>query len=191
MGYDSILYLAYSQLSVWQLYNNSPFFRENNYKPEIFLQNNVNLTLFWGWNLQLFNLGVIHESNGRGGYLERTWDRLYVETVFSSGGWSIAIRPWFILNNSSVKKYNPDIGNLGHGRIVIAYKFDCDHVISLVSHNFESGFKRGSVQLTYSFPLFQKIKGYVQCFRGYKQTLIEYNHKVNSVGVGIALSDWL
>lgn len=192
LGYKNVLYLAYTQQSFWQAYNDSPFFRANNYKPEIFLENDVNLPFFCGWNLQLLNIGAIHQSNGRGGELERSWNRFYLETVFSKDCWLVAIRPWFVLKESSIKKYNPNIERyLGHGRIVIAYKFG-EQVVSLVTHNnLESRFHRGSVQINYSFPLVKKIKGYLQVFSGYRQNLVEYNHRTKSIGVGICLSDWL
>lgn len=191
-NYSNVLYLAYTQRSAWQAYNKSAFFRANNYKPEIMLENNVDLPLLADWNLQLFNVGAVHESNGRGGNLERSWNRIYMEAVFSRGGWSVAVRPWLVLHQNSIKKNNPNIERyLGHGRVVIAYKHG-EQVVSMVTHNnIESGFRRGSVQLSYSFPLVQKIKGYVQAFTGYNQNLIEYNHRVNSVGAGICISDWL
>jgi outer membrane phospholipase A len=50
-GLPSSLYLAYTQSSFWQSYGNSPFFRETNYEPELFLANNFNYALAAGWHI--------------------------------------------------------------------------------------------------------------------------------------------
>lgn len=191
-GYSNVLYLAYTQQSFWQAYNSSPFFRANNYQPEIFVENNVDLLLPYCWSFQLFNVGVMHQSNGRGGPLERTWNRVYVEATFSKDDWLISFKPWFILQDNAYRKHNPDMGKyLGYGRTLIAYKFG-SQVFSVVVQNYvETGFRKGSIQLNYSFPLIYKIKGYVQFFSGYGQNLITYDRKTSAVGVGVSLSDWL
>jgi len=65
-------------------------------------------------------------------------------------------------------------------------------VFSIQAYNvIESQARRPSVELAWSFPITPYIKGYVQLFSGYGQSLIEYNHHTNSAGVGIALSDWV
>jgi phospholipase A1 len=190
-GFHNALYIAYTQRSFWQTYVKSPYFRANNYQPEIFLQNNVEMPLSFGWYFQLFNVGALHQSNGRGGPLERSWNRIYVEGIFSKDNWLLSLRPWFILEESEKKNRSTIQHYIGHGRILIAYKFD-DQVISATFYNnIESGFKRGTVQVNYSFPLIKKIKGYVQFFNGYGQSLIEYNHRTTAFGVGLSFSDWL
>ena len=80
---------------------------------------------------------------------------------------------------------------LGYGELNVVYKFH-DHDFSLQARNvLESGGKRYGVTGSWSFPLLPYIKGYVQGFSGYGQSLIEYNHRTNSIGVGIALNDWV
>jgi phospholipase A1 len=49
---------------------------------------------------------------------------------------------------------------------------------------------RGSVNLGWSFPLTRKMKGYVQYFNGYGESLIDYNRYQERFGIGIKLSDW-
>jgi phospholipase A1 len=60
-------------------------------------------------------------------------------------------------------------------------------------NNLESGFDKGAVELSWSFPLWDYpfLKGYVQYFYGYGESLIDYNNRVNKIGLGISLSDWL
>jgi len=93
---------------------------------------------------------------------------------------------------SSTRLYNRDITHyLGHGRLLIAYKFH-QAVLSLMTrNNLESGFKRGAVEAAISFPIFGRFHAYLQYFHGYGQSLIEYNHRTNSFGVGIALNNWI
>lgn len=188
--YKNSLNLAYTQLSFWQVYNDSAFFRETNYQPEVFFENILDWNLLGGWSFHTFNVGFIHDSNGRGGDLERSWNRVYVETIFARQNWMVSIRPWYVIQGESLDN-NPDIAKfLGYERVVVAYKF-YNQVVSLESYNLEHLGSKASVQLTWSFPLIKQIRGYVQGFSGYGQSLIDYNHYANSVSVGIALNDWL
>lgn len=185
----SSLYFAYTQLSYWQLYNKRAFFRETDYEPEVFLQNEVKWKLNKDWQINFLNVGATHQSNGYGNQLERSWNRAYLEAIASSGNWMISVKPWYVLSTYSTNK---NIANyLGYGRLLVAYKFH-QHVVSLQAYNvIESGGKRAGTELTWSFPLTSYIKGYVQAFSGYGQSLIEYDHRTNSIGLGVALSDWI
>ncbi len=188
---DNILYIAYTQQSFWQSYNHSPFFRTNNFEPEIFLENNVNIHLPLGWKLQLISPGAVHQSNGRGDNWERSWNRLYVDFQFSHNDLLVSLKPWYIIKEKSLN-YNPDIAHyMGHGSLLVSYRRK-DNVFTLMTYNnFESGFQRGATQFTWSFPLVNKIRGYSQFFRGYGQNLLQYNHRSTNVGFGVALSDWI
>jgi phospholipase A1 len=188
----SSLYLAYTQLSYWQLYNKNAFFRETDYEPEIFLSNELNYKLIKDINLTFVNLGASHQSNGFGNNLERSWNRTYLEIIFSKNNLMLDLKPWIIINDSTMRHYNPDIGDyLGHGQITVAYKLR-SNVFSIRSYNLvEHGFSRSSAEVSWSFYLTPYIKGYAQFFSGYGQSLIEYNHRTNSFGLGVALSDWI
>jgi phospholipase A1 len=84
---------------------------------------------------------------------------------------------------------------MGHGEVRLAYKWDKKNVLSaMFRNNIESDFKRGTVELSWSFPLwkdYKYMKGYVQYFSGYGESLIDYDHYVNRIGIGILLTDWL
>lgn len=189
---NSTLYMAYTQLSFWQAYNNSPFFRETNYQPELFVENKLNIPLFSNWQFKFLNVGVAHQSNGRGGDLERSWNRVYANGIFANENWLVSIMPWYALHDASMEDHNRDIGNyLGYGRELVTYKYGNQEFSLQLQNVLESNFSRGAVKANWSFPLNKHLKGYVQWFSGYGQSLIEYNHYTNSAGIGIALNDWV
>ena len=191
-GYRSAIYLAYTQLSYWQAYAKSPFFRESNYEPEIFVTNKLDLPGVFGWHAKLLDFGLVHQSNGRGGDMERSWNRIYTSLVLARNNLAVSLRPWYIIDDSSYRMHNHDIYKyLGYGEMIIAYKFH-ENTFALQTRNIlDSGLQRGSEQFTWSFPMITHLRGYVQLFSGYGQSLIEYNHYTNSAGIGVALNDWI
>lgn len=191
-NYPSTLYLAYSQLSYWQAYNHTAFFRETDYEPELFLANEINFNVLPRWKISFLNIGAVHQSNGRGGSLERSWNRVYVEAVTSTENWMLSIKPWLVFHDSSLTEHNPDITNyLGYGEIVAAFRFH-GQVLAIQAHNLiESGGRRATAELTWSFPITTNLNAFIDIFSGYGQSLIEYDHRTNSAGIGIALSNWV
>lgn len=189
---QSSLFFAYSQLSYWQAYNDSAFFRETNYQPEIFLANYWNKLLADDWRLKFVNFGLMHQSNGRGGDLERTWNRAYAKLILAHQQWMVTIQPWYVFRDGSTENHNPDITHyLGYGQSLVAYKYHQQTFSLNLQNEVESGFRRGAETFAWSFPLSTHLKGYIQVFSGFGQSLIEYNHYTNAVGIGIALNDWI
>ena len=189
---NNTFYFAYTQLSYWQAYNTSAFFRETDYEPSFFMTHFWDKNLGHDWRWKFINGGVVHQSNGRGGDNERGWNRAYAEAVFAHQNWMVDIKPWYIFKQGVVEAHNPDIAHyLGHGSELVSYKYG-EQVFSVTLENeAESRFRRGAETLAWSFPMGKHVKGYVQAFSGYGQSLIEYNHFTNSMGVGIALNDWI
>lgn len=189
------IYGAYTNRSFWQVYNNknSNPFRETNHEPELWLQFRNDWTI-GGFTNSVNAVGIVHQSNGRSGVLSRSWNRVYGNFVFQKGRWAFGIKPWLWLKSDREDSDNPDITEyLGHGEMRLAYARH-GHVFSMMSrNNLESGFDRGAVELAWSFPVFgyPYLKGYVQYFYGYGESLIDYNQRVNRIGVGISLTDWL
>jgi phospholipase A1/A2 len=176
--------ISYTQMSYWQLYTTSAWFRETDYEPEIIVNYTLNANNQVGVSLN-------HESNGRGGSEERSWNRLIAEYTYGHNDWMVQLRAWaLVLKAGSIDLYNPDIADyLGHGDITASYEIN-KLVISLQAGNFEK-IERAHAMGSLSYPLSNKFRLYVQGFTGYGQSLIEYNHRTNAFGIGIAFNDWL
>lgn len=188
LSYSSSLYFAYSQLTYWQLYNKTSFIRETDYEPEFFLANEIYQPIKGKWYLNFFNVGYDHQSNGNGNDLQRGWDRIYVEAITSTDDWMLSLRPWIIVATNS---HNDNVGSyLGYAKFLAAYKLH-QQVFSFEITNLLAVPKRTTVNLTWSFPITPYLKGYAEIFSGYGQSLIEYNHRTNSAGIGLALNDWI
>lgn len=193
-GSDYSVYFAYTQVSFWQAYNfdhSSPF-RETNYEPELFVQWDGNVDIGSDWKLQAATFGFTHQSNGRAEPLSRSWNRLEARIAFAYDNLVLAFNPWYRFKESSDDDNNPDLLDYyGHGKLTAAYKVG-KHTFSMTTrNNFESGFSKGSVQATWSFPIYQKVRGYVKGFSGYGNSMIEYNQYTNTLGIGISMTDWL
>ncbi|MFA6038593.1 MAG: phospholipase A [Legionellales bacterium] len=183
-GTDYELQAAYTQLVYWQLYAESAWFRETNYEPELFLTTRPHEN----W---LINYGLNHQSNGRGGDEERSWNRAYIDIAASENNWIVALRVWtLIFKEQSSDIYNPDIANyLGHEKLLVGYKWN-KNVFIISARNLER-IDHAAFEATWSHPITDNLSVYVQGFSGYGQSLIEYNHHTNSAGIGLAINDWI
>lgn len=177
--------VSYTQLVYWQLYTSSPWFRETNYEPAITLRGRF-MRNFFG------DLTIDHQSNGRGGVYERSWNRVIGRLEYGTPNFFMRASGWVLLfKGMGATTQNPDIAHyLGYDELILSYRFFNRLVTSVQASNFESGFKRGSIILTAFYPFTTKVGAYFQFFSGYGQSLIEYNHRTQSVGIGVALNDW-
>jgi len=74
-----------------------------------------------------------------------------------------------------IRDDNPDIMRyMGYGDLRLAYQFDNKHALS-GTLRYNPKHNKGAVQLNYTFPLKGNLKGYVQGFYGYGESLIDYN----------------
>lgn len=197
---DADLWGAYTNLSFWQAYNatHSNPFRETNHEPELFLSFQGKREIL-GFKNSHNTLGIVHQSNGRNSSRSRSWNRVYLNMAFEQGNFAFAIKPWYRIpeddKNSSTDPSgddNPDIDKyMGYGELSAGYKWN-EHLLSMMlRNNLRSSGNKGAIQLDWTFPLTRRIKGYVQYFNGYGESLIDYNASVNRVGVGIVLTDAL
>lgn len=184
-------YVAYSQLSFWQAYQDSAFFRESNYSPEMFLRFRTDYEIV-GWQMAKTDFGFVHQSNGLGGKAERCWNRLYIRQLARKNDWEVALTVWYKMNwfnHFGLHEYNADITDyLGHSLISIKKNMG-RQILSLELRNqFDSGFSRGFEVLTWSYSLKNSISVFLQATSGYGQSLGEYNHYANTFGIGFGFS---
>jgi phospholipase A1 len=195
IGVDSVrLWFGYTQRVNWQAYNvrNSRPIRETNYEPEAILTFGTGNE---GNGFKLINLGLVHQSNGRTESESRGWERVYAQ-----GGWewdrlSMLARAWYRIPESANDDDNPDIKDyLGRGDLVTRYQTAGGYVTALlVRHSLRSLPGRGFVQLDWATPLLNALGAarlHVQLSSGYGETLIDYNHKQTTIGVGVSFGDW-
>lgn len=178
------LWLGYTQQSFWQAYNraaSSPF-RETNYQPEVMAVLPINKEIA-GLTVRYLNVGLVHQSNGQTATLSRSWNRVYTELGVDRGNFSLSARLWRRLDNAKSNNDNPDITDyLGHGDVHAVYR-DNGYEYSLTARrNWNTG--HGAIQAGLAYPLTTNLKGYVQVFSGYGESLIDYNYSQKSVGAG-------
>jgi len=187
-------WLAYTQQSQWQLYNESgnasrPF-RETNYMPELILSYKPGLQRGdLQWNL--LNVAFNHQSNGRSDVISRSWNRLIASFGVEKGNLGILGRLWWRIPESSDSDDNPTISDYyGWGDLSAIYRWRGQSIAATIRGNPGTG--KGAGQLTWtSAPLLGPLRGYVKLFSGYGETLIDYNWNQTTIGVGVTLNDWL
>lgn len=187
------LYAGYTQQSFWQAYNSqqsSPF-RETNYEPELFANFATNYSLI-GLHSRYISFGLSHQSNGHSVDLSRSWNRIYALAAFERGNFYCAVKPWYRIPESDKDDDNPDIDKyLGYGEFYALYIHKAHRFGVMWRNNLRSD-NRGALQFDWSFPLpGKRLSGYLQYFNGYGESLIDYDHSNNRIGLGIIVSNWL
>ncbi|MFC5569449.1 phospholipase A [Lysobacter yangpyeongensis] len=192
-GDNGDLWAAYTQSSRWQVYNadESRPFRETNYEPEVLLvfRNSYSLG---GWRGRMFGIGVNHQSNGRADPVSRSWNRVIANIGLDREDWAVMIRPWWRIPDGRNADENPGIEDyVGRGDITVVRRWN-DHELALMArHSLRTGANsRGAVQFDWGFPITRTLRGHVQVFDGYGESLIDYDHRALYLGLGISLLEW-
>ena len=187
------LWLGYTQSSRWQVYNGpeSRPFRETNYEPELIFAWPVHYRLF-DWQGRMVALAFNHQSNGRQLPLSRSWNRIVAELAFDRDDWTLSLRPWWRIKEDAQDADNPGIENyIGRAEVMLTRRWH-DHVLTLqLRHSLRGGERsRGSAQLDWAFPVRGNLKGYLQWFSGYGESLIDYNFRQTKLGIGASIVEW-
>lgn len=186
------LFAGYTNRSFWQMFdrNDSSSFRATDHEPELWLSHRTRHKIF-GLTNRLVQAGVVHQSNGRSGELSRSWNRVYGNLLFERGDLYFSVKPWLRIQEDRDDDDNPDIEDyLGYFEFQGVYNRNKNNYGLFFRNTLKDDY-RGAIQLDWGFPVHEHLRGYVQYFYGYGESLIDYNRKVNKLGVGIKLTDWL
>lgn len=198
--FDNIdMQFAFTATSWWQTYNaklSAPF-RETNYEPEVIFTYNKPLELF-GFPIDMTYLSLNHQSNGKGGELSRSWNRIIGGLVWSHGPVIYGVKAWWRIPEdpketpNGIGDDNPDIEDyLGKGEFGAIWQINHHHNLSIMLRNNFKSNNKGAITLGWSFPINNHLQGYVEYFNGYGESLIYYNERTQQIGIGIKLTDWL
>ncbi|MGR5132173.1 phospholipase A [Vibrio alfacsensis] len=174
---DHGLFAAYTQRSNWEAYDDSAYFRDDQYNPDLFYRWNVN-----PWQL---SFGFEHQSNGAGGTDEVSWNRAYLDTKWDFDSGFVRFKPWIDVGN---KDYNPDIVDyLGYGELELGWLPVNDNEVKLtVANLFTKDWQYGFYRLSWDFPVYQGLRGYMKAETGYGLTISNYDFDESAFGAGFA-----
>lgn len=209
------VWVAYTQLSFWQLYNSafSAPFRDINYEPEMLLnfRSRYEIPGLMGTKLQYFNIGFNHQSNGRSRPLSRSWNRIVANIGLEKGDFNLQLKGWCRLPENESDDDNPDLLRfMGYGELWLTYFWEKQRFAVMFRNNLRHD-NLGAVQVDISIPpitlgkLFlgsvlspatigkyftDKFSLYVQYFNGYGESLMDYNKSINRISAGIMIAEW-
>jgi|TARA_R110002153_G_scaffold192970_1_gene346284 phospholipase A1 len=193
--------VAFTAVSYWQAYNGaiSAPFRETNYEPEIIFNYSRTWSLL-GLPIEQTYVSLNHQSNGQTGDLSRSWNRIIGGVTFAQNAnvtWGL--RTWWripeeqkITPDDSSGDDNPFIERyMGYGEIGGLWNISDHQTLELIFRNNFRSENRGAIQLGWTFPITKHLRGYIEYFNGYGESLIYYNHHTERLGLGVKLTNWL
>lgn len=191
---EADLWVAFSQQVMWQVWNgkDSKPFRNTDFEPEMIYvvptpKSWRELPLGWQWRYTQF--GLAHQSNGQSDPLSRSWNRVYLGAGVERGDWSLTGRLTQRLNERRITDNNPDLVTYrGHGEAQLNWSHGVQ-TASLLYRSTLKGLKYGALQFEWTYPIYgdqpNGLRWFVQAFRGYGETLTDYNFRQTSFGVGV------
>jgi phospholipase A1 len=189
------LWFAYTQRSLWQIWDrqDSAPFRSTDYQPEAIyvvpMPEKLGALLF-GWQLRMLQLGAAHQSNGQSDPLSRSWNRVYLGLGLERGDLGLT---WRLNQRLRVQKTDDNrdlVDYIGRSELALAWAPGAS-TLGLTWRSSLNSASRGSLQVDWTYPVFASQPGglrwYAQLFTGYGETLLDYNHRQTSLGLGLSL----
>jgi phospholipase A1 len=189
------LYFGYTQYMFWALKEDSKPFRDLTYNPELFYRFNMK----GAGALKSMDLGLwMHDSNGKSGDDSRSYDSNYVRFNFEREGrrWTtraalqLAYLHGFDPTNRDIQTYiSPLSMSVSFIQLFDSW-VDKSEVALQASPGgkFAQDWNHGGYQLSWSFRFggLQLVPAfYLQYYRGFAETLLNYNERVNEFRAGV------
>ena len=195
---DSV-WFGYTQQSYWQLFTGSlsrPF-RNTDHEPEVIYAYPTDAQLPGGWRLRYSGVGLVHQSNGQGLPLSRSWNRVYLMSGMERGNdFRVQARVWRRLPEKNVNDDNPDVSDrLGRAEVSAFWHPNRDTTLGVTARHSLSSTRSGSVRLEWLRTLGGRedtsgLRLHTQLFTGYGDSLIDYNRRRTVLSVGLSLVDF-
>lgn len=134
-------------------------------------------------------IGFNHQSNGRDLPRSRSWNRIMFHFGLEKKNLQIYLKPWIRLKDDIDE--NPLATTyIGRAEGTLLYKLNKHHFYVIGTNSLSFTNNHGSFQFNYLYPIKANLRAQVQIFNGYGETLIDYNHKQTTIGLGISFVDW-
>ncbi|MDY0308356.1 MAG: phospholipase A [Castellaniella sp.] len=192
-GFMDNWYFGYTQTALWDLHSDSIPFVDTTYNPSLFwARDAIWSTADKRWSLGL-NTGFEHKSNGKDEEDSRSLNDLYIQPQVDyrfDGGSTLSFMPrfkYYVWTDRDMDYRNA----LGYVDWKLRWAQDDGLVLSGLYRQGTQG--RNATQLEAAWPLkrtFLHMNGhlYVQYFRGYGETLLDYDRKLSpQLRIGLAL----
>jgi outer membrane phospholipase A len=192
---DQNLYFGYTQLIIWQALRPDPYISDINYDPELFYRVHIK-----DQKTQWLDLGLFeHESNGKGGAEEVSWNRSYVRY---HAEWFIGahakiraeVKAWVPYDMNANNRDLPEYRGLWESSVMLSdFRRDSVVVDDLIFRFYAGGPSnvdpaRGGQEFTWRVK--SSRRKYVQVvmfqvFHGVAESLLDYKHSLWAWRAGI------
>ena len=165
-----------------------------NFEPEFFITLPTNQAIDKATGLKVLKIGFSHESNGQDEKRSRTWNRIYLSTLWQHGQLFTNLRAWYRIPEPENTDKSTDIQKyMGYGDLSFNYlcgknQFGLHLRNSL---DFDKGQNYGAIKVDWFYPFFNAYNTYwyLEYFNGYGESLIDYNRqKDRKIGIGLSFS---
>ena len=191
---DRGLYFGYTQIMLWELVRPDPYLSDVNYDPEFFYR-----IPFKDGKTRWLDLGLFeHESNGKGGADERSWDRTYLRyhqewSLHGRAKLRAEMKVWLPYDMNVSNRDLPNYRGLWEGNVILS-DFKGDYVVEdLIFRIYAGGPSnidptRGGQELTFRLKTAKRKfipVTMMQVFHGYAESLADFHHSYWAYRAGI------
>lgn len=171
LPFRTYLFLTYTQLAFWDIFQESFPFRDINFNPTIGIGRPL---VYENRYLGEINLQLEHESNGKDEEASRSWNKIsFSSSLRFNNHWSYFGKLWIPFVDG---ENNPDIVRYkGYGLFALSYNKNEKYNMSVVI-NPRTGFGNANITVNYSYRLFKKENQYLffEFYNGYGEGLLDY-----------------